>query len=111
MLRNATVMHVAPSKCNFDKKPLVGTEISTFSQASAIFSGVRAQNIYLDIKMARLLTTAGSLIFSRFLLLLPVLVLILSSFPSMIELILLFAFKKSKKENLFVSKYTVHSIN
>ena len=60
MLRNATVMHTVPSKCNFDKKPFVGTKMSEFSQTSASFLGVRAQKILLDIKMAQLLTTDGT---------------------------------------------------
>ena len=60
MLRNATGMHAAPSKYNFDKKTFVVTKMSAFSQTSATFLGVRAQKIYLDIKMDRLLTTAGT---------------------------------------------------
>ena len=36
-------MHVAPSKYNLDKRAFVGTEMSAFSQTSAIFLGVGAQ--------------------------------------------------------------------
>ena len=43
MLGNAILMHVAPSKYNLDKRAFVGTEMSAFSQTSAIVLGVGTQ--------------------------------------------------------------------
>ena len=43
MLRNATVMHEASSKFNFDIMPFVGTKISAFYKTSEIVLDVRAQ--------------------------------------------------------------------
>ena len=50
-------MHTAPSTFNFIQNPFVGAKMSVFSQTSATFPGIRAQNIGLAMNMAGLMTT------------------------------------------------------
>ena len=44
VLRNATIMHIASSKCYFEKNNFVGTKMCASSQTSTIVLGVRAKN-------------------------------------------------------------------